>query len=149
MIQTQTAYVLDSFALLAFFQDEPGAQAVEDLLLRAEEGRVDLSITTANLGEVIYRTIRKYGSDRADDALTRIDAFAISITDIDRDLALDAARLKGVYRVSYADCLAAALGRQLGAPVVTGDPDFRRLEGEVEVEWLSAPDESLTSGSEA
>ena len=36
-----------------------------------------------------------------------------------------------------ADCFAAALAQRLGAAVLTGDPDFQRLEGAVAVEWLT------------
>jgi ribonuclease VapC len=51
-------------------------------------------------------------------------------------LALAAAYLKGLHPISYADCFAAALAQQLDAAVVTGDPDFRQLEGRVAIEWL-------------
>ena len=131
-------YVLDSFALLALFREEPGADAVDNLLRRAQQGEVRLAMTAVNMGEVVYRTIRERGNDAADEALARMTEFTLEIVDIDRVLAIMAARLKGLYRMSYADCLAAALSQQLDAPVVTGDADFKQVEDLVAIEWLPA-----------
>jgi len=47
--------------------------------------------------------------------------------------------LEAWHRISYADAFAAALAQQLAAPVVTGDPELRDIEGEVAVEWLDQP----------
>jgi ribonuclease VapC len=44
--------VLDSYALMAFFEDEPGADFVRDLILKAEENKVNLLMSVVNLGEV-------------------------------------------------------------------------------------------------
>ncbi len=128
--------VLDSYALIAFFRDEPGAEAVVDLLERARAGQTQLMMAVVNLGEVIYRTIREHGVQRAQEVLTDLENYPVEFVDIDRELALSAASLKGAFRISYADCIAAALAMRLDATLVTGDPDFRLLEDRVAVEWL-------------
>jgi PIN domain nuclease of toxin-antitoxin system len=46
--------VLDAYALMAFFEDEPGADVVRNLLLKAEDGNLKLLISVVNLGEVWY-----------------------------------------------------------------------------------------------
>jgi ribonuclease VapC len=53
---------------------------------------------------------------------------------------LSAARLKGQYTISYADCFAAILALKHDASVLTGDPDFLPLgqNGVVKVEWIGA-----------
>ncbi len=130
-------FVLDSFALLAFFQDEPAADEVESLLGRALRGEVRLAMTVANLGEVVYRTIREHGFERAQEVLGHIEQYDIDMVDIDHELALMAAYVKGTHRISYADCLATALAQRLDAAVVTGDYDFARAEDAVRTEWLS------------
>jgi predicted nucleic acid-binding protein len=38
--------------------------------------------------------------------------------------------------ISYADCFAAALAKGLGAEVLTGDKEFKVLEGEIGITWL-------------
>ena len=130
--------VLDSYALLALLQDEPGAEQVARLIRDAQEGRARLYMSVVNLGEVVYRTIRAFGLERALAVLARLEELPIEAVDVDRDLALEAARLKGRHAVAYADCLAAALAMKLGATVVTGNPEFRRLEGVITVGWLGA-----------
>ena len=133
-------FVLDSFALLAFFQAEPAGLRMRELLDQAGRGEVSLAITTVNLGEVAYRTERRYGLKRAQGVLAKIEEYAPAVIDVNRELALAAAHLKARYRMSYADCLAAALAQRLGAAVVTGDPDFRQVEHLVPIEWLQSGD---------
>ena len=130
-------YVLDSFALLALFQEEPGGPRVREVLLQADAGEARLAMAVVNLGEVYYRTVRARGRVRANQVLSRTGRYAIEFFEVDRDLALAGATLKSEYRMSYADCIAAALARQLGATVMTGDPEFEQVEGVIEIEWLA------------
>jgi predicted nucleic acid-binding protein len=94
----------------------------------------------ANLGEVFYRTMRNFGIERAEEVLGRMEEYPIELVDVDRELALRAAYLKGSHRIAYADCLAAALAQRLGGTVVTGDPDFRQVEHLVPIQWLRSGD---------
>jgi len=38
--------------------------------------------------------------------------------------------------MSYADCYAAALAKLRKAKLVTGDRDFKQVEGEIKVMWI-------------
>ncbi len=126
-------YVLDSFALLAFFRAETGGPHVRSLLA---DTTTQTAIATVNLGEVAYRTEREFGFERVQDVLGKVVEFQIDVVDVDRPLALVAARHKATYKMSYADCIATALAQRLEAPLVTGDPDFQQVEHLVNVEWL-------------
>lgn len=55
-------------------------------------------------------------------------------------LLLAAARLKARFPISHADAVAAETALRAGAPLVTGEPDFRRLEahGLLQVDWIGA-----------
>jgi len=128
--------VLDAFPLLAYFQNEPAGPEVAAILRRAQAGEVRLVIAAINLGEVTYRIIREKGFESAQEALAYIQANAIEVIDVDRELALSAAVLKANHRLGYADCFAAALAQRLNAAIVTGDPDFRQVEHLVTIEWL-------------
>jgi ribonuclease VapC len=44
--------VLDSFAILAWLQDEPCAEQVEDSLTKASLGQAQVLVSSINLGEV-------------------------------------------------------------------------------------------------
>ncbi len=70
-------YVLDSFALLAYFQAEPGGSKVKDLLKKAEVKKAEAFLSILNLGEIIYITERRLGRNTADETLTDISQFYV------------------------------------------------------------------------
>ncbi len=98
-------------------------------------------MAVVNLGEVFYKTIHKTNSqDRAQTVLGILqNQYSIEFIDVDRDLALRGAQLKGSHAMSYADCIAAALAQRIEATLVTGDPEFRTVEGLIRIEWLPQP----------
>jgi ribonuclease VapC len=136
MVDALKPYVLDSFALLAYFGNEPGAETVEQLLRQAQEATVTLHLSLVNLGEVYYITQRERGHDIALATLALIDQLPLHQEAIDRPRVLAAAVLKATYAISYADTFAAALAQQLQGPVVTGDPEFHKVSTLVEILWL-------------
>lgn len=128
-------YVLDSFAVLAWLQGEPGSEVVVNLLERAQNSEAQLAITVVNLGEVVYMTERKRALSDAHLALATVDSLPIKQEDATRELALQAAHYKARYRMSYADAFAVALAQKRRAKLVTGDPKMRG-QHEVELVWI-------------
>jgi len=130
------SYVLDSYALLAYFADEKGRGPVEKLLTDALNDEVLIKMTVINLGEVIYIAERKRGLPEAQLTLSRIKELPIKLIDIDEELALAAAHIKAEHSIAYADCFAAALSDLQKAVLLTGDPEFKKLEKDIEIFWL-------------
>ena len=128
-------YVLDSYALFAYFGDEEGADIVADLIKRTAED-VSLFLSLINFGEVAYITEREKGTRRAVELLEDIRRLPITLSRIDEQRVLAAAHVKAHHPVSYADAFAIALSDELGATVVTGDPEFNKVESVVSVLWL-------------
>jgi PIN domain nuclease of toxin-antitoxin system len=128
-------FVLDAYALLALFQNEPGAARVQQMMKEAQEANNPLFMTTVNLGEVAYGLQTKRGLDATIRGLAAIAAAPIKIVDTDYALALHAARLKASTGAGYLDCFAAALAESLSGTVVTGDRGFEAFIG-VSIEWL-------------
>ncbi|MCL4529585.1 MAG: type II toxin-antitoxin system VapC family toxin [Chloroflexi bacterium] len=128
--------VLDSYALMAFFEDEPGADIVRGLILKAEESGVDLLMSVVNLGEVWYSIARTNSSETADQYIQEVNGMAIEIVDADWRLTRQAAAFKMNGKISYADCYAAALAKSRKAELVTGDKEFKQLDGEIKISWL-------------
>jgi predicted nucleic acid-binding protein len=129
-------YVLDSYALIAYFNDEPGAEIVRKVLLSAKQDRTELFISVINVGEIYYTVSRERGNNKAEEALSIIDQLPVEIIDADRYLTIRAARLKSSHSIAYADCFATALAIVKDAAVITGDPEFKKLGELVAVEWL-------------
>jgi ribonuclease VapC len=128
--------ILDAHALMAFFLDEPGADMVRGLLLEAEAGSDKLAMSVVNLGEVWYAITRAVSPVTADQFIQQILGMEIEIVDADWTLTRQAAVFKAQGNISYADCFAAALAKLNDAEVVTGDKEFKVLEGEIGIAWL-------------
>ena len=129
-------YVLDSYAMIAFFEDEPGAQAVASLLREFLANRAKGYMSVVNWGEMHYSVIREQGTAEAEKLLSQFEKYPIELVDADQALTREAAKLKGAYRIAYADCFAAALSMKLSATLVTGDPEFRQLGKKVSIQWI-------------
>ena len=91
-----------------------------------------------NLGEVLYITEREQGLFQAQKVLAAIDQLPLQIMPATRTAVIAAAHIKALYPISYADSFAAAAAQQHNGVLLTGDPEFRKIEktGLVEMEWL-------------
>jgi len=132
------AWVLDSFAVLALLQEEAGSDKVLTVLQAAQAGSSRVMMTWVNVGEVVYIVERRWGREKVHQILGMLEATALEITDVDRDLALGAAAIKAKNPVAYADAFAAALAVREDATLITGDPEFQSLEDIVRIRWLPA-----------
>ncbi len=132
------ARVLDSWILMAWLKDQrPGADTMERLWREAAAGRVRLILNLLNLGEVYYLTAKAKSLAAAARVLDQLRAMPLEIWPVSEALVLEAARLKARFAISYADAFAAATARSAGAPLVTGDPELRKLHrnGILELDW--------------
>lgn len=133
-------FVLDSYALIGYLENEPFSQRIEQFLRSAKRGDTLLYLHAIHLGEVYYITLREQGQKSADLAYSRIKAFPVAfISDIDEELLITAATLNANYPISYADSFAAGLAIVKNCPLISGDPEFVALESGkiITVEWLS------------
>ena len=130
-------YVLDSYAMIAYFEDEPGADRVAQILRELIKGQAKGFMSVVNWGELYYNTMREQGISEADKVILQLDKFPIQIVDVNKELAYEAAKLKGEFRIAYADCFAVALSVKLNADLVTGDPDFKKLQERISIQWIN------------
>jgi ribonuclease VapC len=128
--------VLDSHALLAFFEKEPGHEKVESILIESNEKDRPLLMASVNFGEVYYIVLREYGRQKADEIEKIIQTLPVEIVDVDMAMAKEAARFKAFKKISYADCFAAALAKMNKADLITGDKEFTEVENEIRIIWI-------------
>jgi len=131
-----SAYVLDSYAMIAHFEDEAGGEEVRKVLKAAYAGKTKLYMSVINLGEIYYNTYRERGREKADEAVFLMRQLPVTIVNADMEITIEAAGLKSVHPVAYADCFAAALGIRKKATVITGDPEFKRFVKVVKIKWI-------------
>lgn len=120
--------VLDAWALIAFFDDAPGAAPRVEALLEEGGG----AVCSINLGEVLYRQIRLAGARAAHERVTTL-RHSLDVVDPDWPLVEAAAAIKAEGGLSYADAFCVATAMHLDAPIWTGDPEIIDLPGDREV----------------
>jgi predicted nucleic acid-binding protein len=130
------AYVMDSYALLAYLNGEAGQTRVQEILTVALSDEAEVFLGMINLGEILYIVERRRGLTQAQRTLTLIESLPLTICDTTRALVLDAAHIKAGHSISYADAFVAALAQSENAIVVTGDPEFQFVTELVRIEWL-------------
>ncbi|MFT4688554.1 MAG: putative nucleic acid-binding protein [Limisphaerales bacterium] len=128
--------VLDSYALIAYFRDEDGADTVETLLVKATQSGKPLLMSEVNYSEAKYMVVRKDGNAAWEKAADMLRSLPIEFFPADRQMSELAADFKAKHRISLADAFAAALTKEKRATLVTGDAEFQSLEGEIKIKWL-------------
>ena len=135
-----TNFVLDSYAVLSYLQDEPASSRIEKLLDNAAKGKCRLILSLVNLGEILYIVERRGGIAKAQDALALIRQLPVEILPVDEQAVFTAAHVKANHAISYADAFVVATAIEENATVVTADPEFQSVETVVQVEWLQVTD---------
>ena len=130
-------FVLDSYAVLAYLEDEAGASRVQSILEQAASNRARVLMSEINLGEALYITERENDLSVAHKMLGILEQLPIEFAPATRARVLAAAHLKARHAMSYADCFAAALAIEHEACLLTGDPEFRAVQDNIEVDWLA------------
>jgi len=119
--------LLDTSALLAFWNDEEGADEVEKIL-RAAPSRSSVFFSFMTLMEAKYRLWRSGGRELAEEferAVRNLPLSRVNLTDpiLDR-----AAEIKATQRVSVADSWIIATALEIGAVLVHKDPEFEQVK---------------------
>lgn len=113
--------VVDASVVLAWLQDEPGADEAEPLLM---EGLIG----AANWSEILQKA-RQHGA-QASLVAQLLAAFGVRVVEV---IAEDAQRAADLWRpgstLSLADRLCLALGLRLRLPVATADAAWSHLDG--------------------
>lgn len=135
-----STFVFDTEAVIAFLYDEPGHDAVADLLSDVAGGNAEGWLAELNASEVFYLVARFEGNDErpteaslraADRDVRALERRGIGIARADWRLA---GEVKAAGGVSLADAAAVALAYDRDATlVVGGDDDFEDLPVDVDL----------------
>lgn len=128
--------VLDSYSLMTYIEGEASKETVIEVFRSARDSGKPLFLSVVNWGEVFYITLREAGRERAEHVAHLISTLPIQIVPADLELAKQAAEFKATRKMSYADCFAAALAKSRKGELVTGDKEFKQVEGEIRLLWL-------------
>jgi len=129
--------VLDAYSLIAYLEGEEGMDRMIQVFKVARDSGRALLLCVVNWGEIYYITMREAGRERADQVAHLLSTLPIQVVPVDLELAKKAAELKASKKMSYVDCFAVALARLRKADLITGDKEFKQVEGEVKILWIA------------
>jgi predicted nucleic acid-binding protein len=129
-------FIFDSHALLKFFQREKGYEQVIHLLEEIKKAGTKKYLNAINLGEIIYSTKREFGDQKKVEVLANIERLSFTVLPVPNNLIFQAAEYKAQYGISYADCFVLASALEYKATIVTGDPEFKKVEHLIEIFWV-------------
>jgi len=132
----QKALVFDSWAIIAFYEEESVGEEVAEIIAEENERGTPMWMSIVNAGEVWYVIARRTSPVEADETIEELRSVGIKFDNVEWEITRQAAVLKSKHTMSYADAFAAALALQKNAHLVTGDPEFKSVEGVVKIRWL-------------
>jgi uncharacterized protein len=126
--------VLDSFALISFFHQEPGWETVRSLFKELTDAGGKAALSGINWGEFYYIVKRRVGREKTLEALALIEQLPIDILSVDDSLIREAAEIKSDFPIAYADAFCVAIAKRLNGCILTSDPEFKAVEKLVPVQ---------------
>ena len=123
----KSEFLLDTSALVAFLENEAGADRVEEILKTKS-----LIIPFVALLEIYYITLKGKGQEFAEKRYAMLKSLpAEFVWEIDEPILLDAGRFKGRHNLSLADAIIAAMAKKHEAVLIHKDPEYEQLDNEV------------------
>jgi predicted nucleic acid-binding protein len=125
-------FILDTSALIAFFEDEEGADTVASLLAHANKSEVVLYISFITLTELFYITWQEQDKSVAHELVAQVKALPIRCVESEERLCLRAGAIKAENRLSLGNAFIAATAVIMDARLIHKDPEFGRLNGVIQ-----------------
>lgn len=118
----RNVFILDACAIIAFLNNEEGAEKVESLFLKSIAGECEIYVHAINLYEVYYDFLRNTCRETDGKFWNDMTKFPFTIIfNLDFDILKIAAKFKINYRISLADSFVLALAKTENGQVVTSD----------------------------
>lgn len=135
MTGTPEAFVLDTSAILALWNEEDGASVVEKIL-RDNPHHRKIYVSFMTFMECRYRLWKDHGRDAADDLFRSLSLLPVTRVDVDDTLIMIASELKAQHKISVADSWIIATAIAHKAVLVHKDPEFDALSDKVTMKNL-------------
>lgn len=130
-----SGYLLDTSALLALRDNEPGAERVAALIAAAAREELACHACFITQMELLYRVWKDEGEEAGRAAYAICLRLPITWLHESPDLLERAAAIKACFPLSLADAWIAAAALQLDASLVHKDPEFEKI-ADLRQEWL-------------
>lgn len=116
--------MIDSWTWVEYWKGGRSSRAAASYI----DGDEEAFVSTMNLLEIYSWVARYYGESVAKNKLETVEKRCFSIP-VEKGIAIEAAKLKLKHKLGIADSVILATAKNLNAKLVTGDPDFKKMEG--------------------
>ena len=135
MTETPDAFVLDTSAILALWNEEDGAAFVEKILRDKPHNR-KIFVSFMTFMECRYRLWKDHSRNAADEIFLSLSLLPITRVDVDDALIMTASELRAQHKISVADSWIVATAVTRKATLVHKDPEFDALSDRVTMKTL-------------
>jgi predicted nucleic acid-binding protein len=115
--------LIDSWTWIEYWKGGKLAKAAAVYI----EGDEESVVSTINISEVYFWVARYYNEGMAAEKLKTIEK-RCSVIAVDKQIAIDAAKIKIEFKLGLADSLILATAMRIRGKVVTGDPDMKDIK---------------------
>lgn len=119
-------FVLDTSALLTYWNDEKGADEVEKIL-RSGLSTAKVYISFMTLMEAKYQLLRRVGRSSVEEFERMVRSLPIVRIDVTDPILNHASEIKATTKLSLADSWIIATAVETGAALVHKDPEFEQV----------------------
>lgn len=138
IIKLVKAYVLDTSALFAYIELEPGAEVVEHILTLAKKGKCKVYLSFISLLEAYYISWQKKGEDSAKQLAILLKSLPAERIESYERLILLAGSIKVNHKLSLADAIISATAIEKQAILVHKDPELQAISRYIHTLFLPA-----------
>ncbi len=122
----KSSVLFDTHALMTLWNNDPGAEIIERLLIEIDDRKMEGYISVISLSEVYYLICRVLGEGNAQSIIEKILYSSLHIIPVSSEIAITAGKMKQ-RDISLADTIIAASAKMVNATVVSGDHHFQEL----------------------
>lgn len=126
-------FALDTSAILTLWNDEAGANEVEDIL-KGKDNTVIVSFMS--FMECYYRNWKNLGREKGREIYAYLFTLPIERVDLSEDILQSAVEIKATYTLSVADSWIIATAKVQDAVLVHKDPEFMQISDLIELQNL-------------
>lgn len=128
--------LLDAFGLFLYLQKVGSYQVIKRLFRSVQMEKKSILINEMSIGEIFHVTARTYSVEKAEALLPLLEVLPLKIVSNSLDDILRAARLRSRYDISTIGSLIVVTAEKENAILLTGDPEFKEVEGLIHIRWL-------------
>ncbi len=128
--------LLDAYGLLLFLQKEGPYQIIKTRFRDAQDNGNPILINEMSVGEIFHVTANVHSIEKAEAFLPLLEVLPLETISNNLESILQAARIKAQYALGYISALVTVTAERENAVLLTGDPEFHKVEEVIDIQWL-------------